>query len=216
MVMSSHDGETMLYLVRHGATSANEQRPYILQGSSIDLPLSPTGREQAAAAAQFLSTHPIRHVYASTLKRAVETAAAIAEPHGLAVQSHAELSECHVGRWEGMDWDSIMREYPEAYRAFMDDPAANPYLEGESYGDVERRVRPVLQRLLERHAGDTIVVVGHNVVNRVYLSGLLGIALPRAKDIRQANACVNVIRHRDGETELLTLNAFFHLEERLR
>jgi broad specificity phosphatase PhoE len=187
-----------------------------LQGSGVDLPLSPRGREQAVAVAHFLSTHPVRHVYASTLKRAVETAAAIASPHGLTVQSHEELSECHVGRWEGMDWDSIMREYPGPYRAFMDNPAENPYLEGESYGDVERRVRPVLRQLLEAHAGETIVVVGHNVVNRVYLSGLLGLALPRAKDIHQSNACVNVVRHRNGQTELLTLNAFFHLEERLR
>ena len=54
------------------------------------------------------------------------------------------------------------------------------------------------------------------MVNRVYLSGLLGVALSRAKDIRQTNACVNVIRYRDGETDLITLNAVFHLEERLR
>ena len=34
-----------------------------------------------------------------------------------------------------------------------------------------------------------------------------------ARDLHQANGCVNVIRHRSGETGLVTLNACFHLDE---
>ncbi|MCH8830223.1 MAG: histidine phosphatase family protein [Planctomycetes bacterium] len=202
---------THLYLIRHGATDANLQRPYVLQGQGIDHELSETGRQQAAAVAEFLATMTVQNVYSSGMKRAVETAEMIAEQHRLSVDKIDALAEVDVGVWEGRDWDSIMREFPAAYRDFMDDPGENPYLGGESYADVLRRIRPPLQQLLRDHPGQTIVVVAHNVVNRVYLSELLGIELRKAKDIRQTNTGINVIRYRRGETELLTLNAHFHL-----
>lgn len=213
--MTASEKTTYLYLVRHGATDANEQRPYVLQGSGIDSPLSAAGREQVAAAGRLLSNLVVNHVYSSPLVRAMETAETIANHHGRPVHPVERLVECDVGQWEGMDWDSIMQEYAQEYRAFMEDPVENPYVGGESYGDVLNRAEPVIEELLQRHVGESIVIVAHNVVNRVYLARLLGLDLCRAKDIRQSNACVNVIRYRDGRTELMTLNAFFHLQERL-
>ena len=202
---------TWLYLVRHGATEANERKPYVLQGRGVNYGLSATGREQAEALGRFLSEFAVDAVYSSCLLRSYETARAVAAHHGLEVEQIDELAECHVGRWEGKDWETIEREFPEAYWAFISDPAESPYLGGESYGDVLRRVQPVLARLLERHVGQAIVVVGHNVVNRAYLGWLLGLDPRRAKDLRQANCGVNVIQHRNGQTQLLTMNAHFHV-----
>ena len=203
---------TYLYLIRHAATPPNEQRPYVLQGRRVNQGLSASGRRQAASLARFLSGFSIDHIYSSPLRRAVETAEAVAGHHKLPVSPVDSLVEVDVGLWEGKNWDSIMRDHPEEYRAFMENPAENPYVGGESYGDVSQRVEPVLQRLLEKHAGETIVVVAHNVVNRVYLSRLLGLELRQAKDVRQTNTGVNLVRYRDSETALLTLNAVFHLE----
>jgi len=69
---------TWLYIVRHGATAANEQVPYVLQGNAMDLGLSPSGERQATSVAQYLSQFPIRHVYSSVMLRARQTAQAIA------------------------------------------------------------------------------------------------------------------------------------------
>jgi len=204
------DGTTYLYLIRHGATDANLQRPHVLQGKGIDLPLNETGRRQAAALAGMFAGFTVHHVYCSPLLRSVETARAINAAHRHPVSELPELVEADVGDWEGKDWGTIMRDHPETYRAFMDDPGRNPYLGGESYGDVQRRVKPKLEELLERHAGETIVVVAHNVVNRVYLADLLGLDLRFAKGIQQTNTGVNFIRRR--ETKLMTLNAHFHLD----
>ena len=211
MSQSPPPDTTILYLVRHGATEANERKPYILQGRGVNYGLSATGRTQAESVAQFLRAFPIRRVYSSCLLRSIETAETIARFHELGVEQIDELAECHVGHWEGKDWGTIMREFPEAYEAFIRSPGEAPYLGGESYGDVLRRVRPVFVRLLEQHAGESIVVVGHNVVNRAYLGHVLGLEPRKAKDLRQANCCVNVIHHRGGETQALTLNAHFHV-----
>lgn len=204
---------TYLYLIRHGATPPNEQRPYILQGSGINLSLSVNGRQQAAEVSEFLQTFPIDHVYCSSMIRARETAEAIAQPHQIQTQALSSLVECSVGSWEGMDWESIKQRDPEASRLFLEDPSIHPYLGGESYTDVLQRVRPVFQDLLESHRGESIVVVAHNVVNRVYLADLLGIELRRAKDLRQQNACVNLIAFEPTRTSVVTMNSIFHLSE---
>jgi len=203
---------TRLFLVRHGATTANENRPYILQGRNMDLDLSELGRRQAEAVGALLADYSIDRIYSSPLVRARQTAEAIAKHHPLTVTAVEEVTECDVGRWEGQGWDAIMRDDAEAYRLFIADPSQHPYAGGETYADVWTRAQPAINRILEDHAGHTIVLVAHNVVNRVYLANLLGIELRRAKDVRQSNACVNVIRHRHGETQLLTLNALFHLD----
>ncbi|MFM9960204.1 MAG: histidine phosphatase family protein [Planctomycetaceae bacterium] len=203
---------TQMLLVRHGTTDANVRVPYILQGSTVDLPLNENGRRQAQQVAEFLAPFPVKHVYSSPLQRANETARRIAERHRLAVTQIAEITECHVGVWESKDWNTIAREDPEACRLFHDDPATHPYLGGESYTDVLRRVLPAFERLLQQHLGETIVVVAHNIVNRAFAAHLLGLELRKAKGLAQDNCCVNVIHHDAGKSTLLTMNSVFHLQ----
>lgn len=218
--MSAGAGEpiTQLYLVRHGATEANDRVPFILQGCGIDLSLSGRGAEQAEALARFFSglNDPFHGVYSSRMIRAQETAATIAAAIGQTPVALEHLQECDVGRWEGMDWGSIRREFPDEHRRFHDDPDQHGYLEGESYGDVLRRAWPVIDHLLARHAGERIVVVAHNVVNRVLVAKLLGLEIRRAMGLHQGNGCVNLIRRRGERTELVTYNALFHLPDGLR
>ena len=203
---------TNLLLIRHGATPPNEQRPYILQGCGINPSLSESGRKQAHALSEFLSRmSDVQHVYCSPMIRARETALAISERFGLIPQEIAEIHECDVGQWEGKSWDIIMQEFPEAYREFMDDPSQNRYAGGESYRDVLDRSEPAIQSVLERHPGETVAVVAHNVVNRVYLANLMGLEIKRAKEIAQTNTGINIIRHKQGETRLVTMNAIYHL-----
>ncbi len=205
--------ETLLYLVRHGATPANEQRPYVLQGHGIDTSLSETGRRQAEAVSEFLADRPLDAVFSSPMLRARETAAAIAAPHGLSPATLDGVSECDVGRWEGRDWGSIMEDDSEAYHRFMEDPSTHGYPEGESYGDVFDRVEGPINQLLARHRGQVIVLVAHNIVNRVYVANLMGWPLSRAREIRQDNTGINVIRGRDDEITLMSFNVRFHLDD---
>ncbi len=88
------------YLIRHGATESNLADPPILQGRSINGPLSPRGQRQADQAAQCLSGHPLRAVYSSPLRRAQETAERVASVHRLRVLTLADITEVDVGAWE--------------------------------------------------------------------------------------------------------------------
>ena len=204
--------ETTLYLVRHGATAHNEQRPVVLQGNGVDGPLSENGRRQAAAVADFLARYPLTRVYTSPMLRARETAERIAARQIAAdVETIDNLHEVDVGKWEGRTWTEIMAADRDYYERFMENSADVPYLGGETYRHVLARVQPALKMVLDRHAGESIAVVAHTVVNCVYLGSLLGLELARSRQIRQTNCCINVVRREHGETELVTMNAEFHL-----
>ena len=202
---------TTLYLIRHGATASNERVPPILQGSGVDSPLSDSGRRQAEATGKLLAGFQLDAVFSSPMARAVSTADAIAAPHGLTVSTVAELHEIDVGQWEGMDWESISRQMPDAYHRFMEDSGANGYLGGESYQDVLDRVRPAFARLVHENSGRHIAVVAHKAVNRSLLASLLELEMRQAKELPQDNCCVNVITARGDSLKLETLNSSLHL-----
>ena len=202
-----------LYLVRHGATANNRAKPPRLQGRRTDPPLSDEGLAQARQTGKFLADSPLGAVYSSPLLRARQTAEAIAEPHGLGVRPVDELIEVDVGQWEGRAWDEIERTDPEAYRAFMTDPAAHGYLGGESLQSVDARVVPAFKRLMADNLGRVVVIVAHNVVNRAYLADLMGIPLARYRTIPQDNCGVNLLRYRNGRTKAVSVNGVFHLND---
>jgi probable phosphoglycerate mutase len=207
---------TRVFLIRHGATAANRATPYRLQGRATDLPLDDLGRAQARRAAEALATAGVRPsaVYCSPLLRALETARFVAGAAGPGPVALEALIEADLGHWEGLTWDEARTRDPEAYRRFHDDPGHTPSPGGESFAQVAARVAPALDRLAEVHEGRTIVVVGHNVVNRAYLAGPLGLPIRLARSIRLANGGISLVEYeRPGDSpRVVTLNACLHLE----
>jgi broad specificity phosphatase PhoE len=206
------EGKTILYLIRHGATEANLARPARIQGRRHNPPLARPGVRQSEATRDFLASRRVDHCYCSPLLRAVQTAAIIAAPHGLSPQPLEELTECDVGRWEGLDWQTVRYLDAEAYERFHADPASFGYPGGETLADVHARVAPVLQELIVRHAGGAIMVVAHHAVNRTFLAGLLGLAPSRARQVSLDNCGISVVVREGDKTTVSTLNAAFHLQ----
>jgi broad specificity phosphatase PhoE len=203
--------KTVLYLIRHGATEANLARPARLQGRQHNPALASLGVRQAEATRDFLAVWPIDHCYCSPLLRAVRTAEIVAAPHGLTPFPLEALTECDIGRWEGLDWQMIRTRDAEAYRRFMANPAADGYPGGESFADVYQRVAAALERLWTNHVGQAILVVGHHIVNRTYLAGVLGLGPDKARQVKLDNCGISVLFREGSETTVGTLNAAFHL-----
>lgn len=204
---------TRLFLVRHGSTDANERRPFVLQGSEIDGPLTVTGQRQAVQLAEFLTAVEFSAIYASPMFRALQTADRCAEPRGLSVVPIDSLKECRVGRWQGLSWDQIRERDPTECERFLADPGREPHPGGESYQDLLARVAPAFDGILAAHPGKNVLVVAHNMVNRAYLAHLLGIDLRFARRIRQSNCCINIIHCGNEFTDVLTVNSVWHLTD---
>ena len=206
------DFPTVLYLIRHGATEANLGKPPRLQGRGSNPPLARLGVRQAEATRDFLAVRPIDHCYCSPLLRAVQTAAIVASPHGLTPSPLEPLIDCDLGRWEGLDWQTIRARDPEGYQRFHGNSAAFAYPDGESFAAVHQRVAPALDDLLIEHAGESVLVVAHHIVNRTYLAGLLGLDAGQARQVMLDNCGISVVIRQDGHTSVGTLNAAFHLQ----
>lgn len=198
--------KTWLFLLRHGATRLNLEKPYKLQGSGVDEPLAPLGVEQAKAARDLLRVVPLKAVYSSPMKRAMETASVVASTHALPVLPITELREGSVGRWENRTWEEIQVTETEAYQRFINEPGVHGYSGGENFQQVLHRVKPVFTELLRKHRGQAIAVVGHQIVNRVVVGELMGLSMKDARRVKFSNGGVTVISLENDQPILVSLN----------
>jgi broad specificity phosphatase PhoE len=201
-----------MYLLRHAATDANLSRPAKLLGRRLDPPLAQLGVRQAEATRNLLAIRPIDFCFSSPMLRAMQTASIVAAPHGLRPEVLDAITECDLGRWEGLDWPSIRARDPQGYRRFMADPAVFGYPGGESFADVCERVSRAIEELFTIYAGKSLLVIGHHVVNRTYLAGLLGLPPGQARQISLDTCGISVIVRDTATTSVATLNAAFHLQ----
>jgi broad specificity phosphatase PhoE len=202
---------TTLYLLRHGATEANMVDPPRLQGRRSDPPLAALGVLQAQAARDRLAQVPLEACWCSPLRRAVQTATIVADPHGLTPQPLETLTECDLGDWEGRTWDEVRQADAERYARFRAEPARNPHPGGESLEAVHARVARSVEEVLDAHPGKNLLVVSHHVVLRVYLAGLLGLGPGRARELALANGAFAVVVRDGGPTQVRTVAETNHL-----
>ncbi|NJC71678.1 histidine phosphatase family protein [Planosporangium thailandense] len=161
---------TRLLLWRHGQTAWNAANR--VQGQ-LDVDLSAAGRAQAqAAAARLAELHPDL-IVASDLRRAADTAAALAAVTGLDVTYDARLRERHYGEWQGLTNPEITARWPEEserWRAGLPVPEFGI----EDLDEVGKRVTAALQDVCAANAGATIVVASHGSAIRRGVVTLLG------------------------------------------
>lgn len=203
--------KTTLYLIRHAATDANLAKPAHLQGRGRNPPLAAVGVRQAEMTRDALGLHYFGACYCSPLKRALQTATILAEPHELKPQTVDDLTECDVGIWEGLSWADIENQYPEEYQKYMANPARNGYPGGETFADVHERTCRAMEEIFDNHEGETILVVAHHVVGRVYLAGLLGLPPSQGRKVSLGNCGISIVEKKDDTLSVKTLNSMFHL-----
>ncbi len=168
-----------LFLVRHGETSWNADAIY--RGRS-NVPLSATGRVQAACLGRRLSSEGLTAIYTSPLGRATETADAIARHVGVQSVVEPDLTDLHCGEWEGLTDEEVKVRYPELRRTWLATPHLVRLPGGEALDDVLARVSRVLDRIC---GGEGVVaLVSHRVVHKVAICALLGLDTSHFWDIR--------------------------------
>jgi ribonuclease H / adenosylcobalamin/alpha-ribazole phosphatase len=144
--------------LRHGQTPLSVERRFAGRG---DIPLTELGLQQAAAAAADIAERRrIDLVVASPLRRAWQTALAVAERTGAPLTTDEDLVETDFGSWEGMTFAEVMACWPDEMTAWMASADAAPP-GGESFASVANRVNGALDRLLTAHQGETAVIVSH-------------------------------------------------------
>ncbi len=193
----------LVLLVRHGLTPTTGVK---LPGRAPGLHLAEAGRRQAeAAAARIAGLGRVAAVYTSPLERARETAAAIAHACGLPTRVEVGLNEVQIGRWTGR---SIARiRGTRAWRRVLRHPSGFRFPDGESFPEMQARVVGAVERLCERHAGETLVAVSHGDPIKAVVAHALGVPLDLFNRIVIAPASVTAIAYRPEGPFVLSVNS---------
>jgi len=197
-----------MIFVRHAQTEWNRLGRY--QGC-IDTHLSQVGRAQASALAERLRETEFAAVYSSHMARAVETAEAVAGPRGLPlVQDRALAEVCH-GKWEGLTVDEVEERFPElvAIRRRSPERAVEP--EGESLFQVRDRALNIFAELLQRHEGESLLMVGHDAPTKMILLDALGLGPESFWKLRFTSTGVSEMIADGPERRIIRINDISHL-----
>ena len=208
-------GYTDILIIRHGQTDWNKTKR--LQGHS-DIPLNADGRKQAETLALTLKGERLNAVYSSDLKRAYETAVAIARVHNLPVIADAKFRERCYGACEGLRSEEIKERYPAEYQDWI---AAKPdflFPDGERKTESPRqfhyRAHDAIFETAKAHIGQTIAIITHFGVLETAYREAKGIPLGIVNRMPVLNTSINRFRwSEDGRLEITTWQESGHLEE---
>jgi 2,3-bisphosphoglycerate-dependent phosphoglycerate mutase len=155
-----------ILLVRHGQTDWNLEERW--QGS-IDVPLNEVGLKQAQSLATHLRDGPITAIYSSDLKRAHQTASAVAAVKGLPVHGDPRLREIHLGDFQGLTHTELVARFPQEMTLMRQNYMEFVFPGGESRRAMQNRAYEALASIVERETGPEILVVSHGGTIRVLL-----------------------------------------------
>ena len=186
---------TTVYLARHGESDWNVERRW--QGHA-DRPLTDRGREQAELLARRLTDVKLEAVYASDLRRAWETAQAVAAPRGLEVVRLPELREVDVGSWSGHTRDECAERFPEAFARWQH--GGSGWDDGESYEEMGARIVEAIRTIAAEHPDGAVLIVSHGGPIRAVHAHALGvdIATHRRTGPVEPNARLSAVSVENG------------------
>jgi len=162
-----------------------------------------------------LAGRPFVGVYASDLKRALETAEVIGRVLGLKPEPTRALREIYLGEWEGLRTEEVAERFPQAWAAWVEEPDWDVVPGGEGAALFDARVGAALDEILRRHKHGDVLVVTHGGVIQVALHRIVGRPSRGLFPFRIQNASISLIEKRNGRMVIGGVNDIAHLESSL-
>ena len=198
---------TLIYLVRHGHSTANANG--ILAGRDESVHLSETGTEQARMLANRLSTEKFDRIYTSPLPRCQETistylqathASAIVEPNFL---------EMDYGSWSGKKLSKLSKK--DLWPVIQNAPSRVRFPHGESFLEMSHRANQTLISIAE--GLEKVCVVSHGDVIKAIVAAQLSLSVDHLQKFAIDPASITIISIGKGRSTLLKLNDTSHLNQ---
>jgi broad specificity phosphatase PhoE len=192
-------------LLRHGETEYNaEGNRYC---GRTDIGLTEIGINQAWQVLAGLQGVTIDVIYSSPLERARHTAEIAGG--GMPVVTDNRLLEINFGTWEGKTRAEFITENSALWHSWITNPEQTKAGgTGETGREILDRVDDFYLEMLSKHDSQTIMVVGHNGINRLYMAYKLGMPSANYGKISQENSSITVFElDKYGDFLLKKLNA---------
>lgn len=195
---------TRLYVVRHGEVEGAGTSRY---NGHADVALSDYGLAQYEGLKEHFAGVKINACYCSDLSRCIQGAELLGSHLGVKPVQKRELRELNIGVWERMTWTELMEKYPVEWQARLDDIVNFQVPQGESLLDLNDRVMPVVNDIVQRHIGENVLLIAHGGVNRVILLNAICAPLASFYNIEQNYCAFNIIDYyADGKAVVKLMN----------
>ncbi len=201
---------TEVLLIRHAQQEMDFEGPV---GDIVDPPLSVQGKQQARLVGERLSTVHLDAIFASPLRRAVQTAEEIARHHRLKLQKDDGLREVEVFR--DLPPEKTVREFlgDEMLQAvrlrMLNERSWDVYPYSESSYDFRKRAINAVEAAIAANTGERVAIVCHGGVINSYVGHIIG--TPYDMFFRPAHTAINVVAVGGARRVLRTLNDIHHL-----
>lgn len=181
-----------LYIIRHGQSFVNLPDWKAPSRADLDAGLTPLGERQAQALATWLGSNlpKINVLYASTMRRARETAQYVAQTYQCDIHFDDRIREASNNRRSGEPFPSDALPTKHSNVPAMENPFINlspDEPDGESFTRFRARTGEFLFELLDKHIGERVVVVTHGGVLNALADNIFNVGLHRQVDLWEEN-----------------------------
>ncbi|MEI7059101.1 histidine phosphatase family protein [Nocardioides sp. CCNWLW239] len=199
---------TTLVLVRHGVTKHTAAKAFSGGLGGDNPPLTQEGREQALLTAKWLEplAPSVSTVVTSPVLRAFETGEIVAGALGAQLVEEPGFAEIEFGEWEGLTFGEVAQRHPEEMKEWMGATEVAPP-GGESFDSAQVRVLDGLERVLEAHTGETVVVTSHVSPIKLLVAHALGTPIGGVFNMELSPASATVVSFfSDGRASMRLFN----------
>lgn len=153
-----------ILVIRHGESEADILN---VHEGRADFNLTEKGHVQAQAMAEYMKEHyTVEKIYASTLKRAFQTATHLSETINVPITAEENLMEFNNGLLAGLSWEEADEKYPRIPNLSIHESV----YEQESKLEFRYRAEYILSKIIGENPADaTIAIVSHGgMINQLY------------------------------------------------
>ena len=161
-----------ILLIRHGHSISNNLGTMTGQ---IDSPLSNIGLKQAEIVSNYIfENYKTDAIYSSDLTRAVDTLKPLSLLTNIKIIATSDLRELDCGEWDGEKISDLINN--SIYLKWRDDDPTIKIPGGESFLELIKRARKVLDKIVEENDGKTVAIVTHGGVVRMLFASILNLS----------------------------------------
>ncbi len=199
-----------ILLTRHGHVEGIS--PERFRGRS-DLSLTEKGVAQAVALGARIrgQWRPVA-IYAGPLRRCVATGEAIAAATGAPCTIIENLNDIDYGAWQSQTFEEVRERWPALFELWQVAPHLIRFPQGDSLQDLFARTAEALRLVMDHHDDETIVMVGHDSVNRAILLQLLNQSPSAYWKLAQDPCALNELEISRSHSRIIRINDAGHIK----
>ena len=199
-----------ILLTRHGHVEGIS--PERFRGRN-DLPLTEKGVAQAVALGDRIrgEWRPVA-IYAGPLRRCVATGEAIAAATGAPCKIIENLNDIDYGAWQSQTFEEVRERWPALFELWQVAPHLVRFPQGDSLQDLFARTAEALRLAMDHRDDETIVMVGHDSVNKAILLQLLNQSPSAYWKLVQDPCALNELELSRSHARIIKINDVSHIK----